>query len=262
MNHFEKKTQLNWLQHDLTDGRITRREFTRRMAVLGVTSTLASTLAANPAMAATPKKGGRLKLAMGHGSTTDTTDPAAIVNGYQSVLTYAIGNTLTELHTDGTLIPCLATGWEASADAATWTFELRKGVEFNDGRTMTAKDVVASITYHWHEESKSPAKSLISGVTSIKADGDYTVLFSLSSGNADFPWLFDTENFLIYPATADGGLDWQSRAGSGAFVLKEYDPGVRAYLVPVTKLHFLGEKNLEHLGNSQSKSVQDEIQTA
>ena len=34
------------------------------------------------------------------------------------------------------------------------------------------------------------------------------------------------------------------------------------YLVPVTKLHFLGEKNLEHLGNSQSNSVQDEIQTA
>ena len=230
MDHFEKKSQLNWLRHDLGVGRITRREFTRRMAALGVTSTLASTLGANLAMAAAPKKGGRLRLAMGHGSTTDTTDPAGIENGYQSVLTYAIGNTLTELHTDGTLIPCLATSWEASADAATWTFELRKGVEFSDGRTMTAKDVLASINYHWHEDSKSPAKPLIAGVTSMQADGDHTVVFSLSSGNADFPWLFDTENFLIYPATANGGLDWESRAGTGAFVLKDYEPGVRAYL--------------------------------
>ena len=230
MNYFDKKTQLSWLQHDLTIGKITRREFTRRMVALGVTTAVASTLGTNMAIAATPKQGGRLRLAMGHGSTTDTTDPAGIENGYQSVLTYSIGNTLTELHTDGTLIPCLATSWEASADAATWTFELRKGVEFSDGRSLTAKDVIASINYHWKEGSKSPAKPLIAGVAEMKADGDYTVVFSLNSGNADFPWLFDTENFLIYPATADGGIDWQSRAGTGAFILKEYDPGVRAYL--------------------------------
>jgi peptide/nickel transport system substrate-binding protein len=87
--------------------------------VLGVTATLANTMAINVAEAATPKKGGRMTLAMGHGSTTDTLDPALIENGWQWVAMFGICNTLTELAADGELVPSLAESWETSSDLKT-----------------------------------------------------------------------------------------------------------------------------------------------
>ncbi len=44
-----------------------------------------------------------------------------------------------------TYTPALATSWEPSADAMTWTFHLRDGVKFHDGEPMTADAVVQSI---------------------------------------------------------------------------------------------------------------------
>jgi peptide/nickel transport system substrate-binding protein len=91
-----------------------------------------------------PKKGGHMRMAMGHGATTDTLDPATLTNGLQWVVAYGVANTLTELDASGALVGSLATEWSSSADAATWTFKLRKGVEFHNGKTMTAKDVKMS----------------------------------------------------------------------------------------------------------------------
>lgn len=83
-----------------------------------------------------------------HGSTGDRLDPALLTNGLQWVLAFARGATLVEIAADGSPAPSLATEWEASADAKTWTFTLRPGVEFHSGKTLSADDVIASINYH------------------------------------------------------------------------------------------------------------------
>ena len=95
MSQYE--TEISHLQALFADRTITRRDFMGRAAALGLTTALATTLAGEAAKAATPKQGGLMKLAMGHGSTTDTYDPAVIENGFQWVLAYAISNTLVEL---------------------------------------------------------------------------------------------------------------------------------------------------------------------
>src|SRR5207249_192789 len=43
-------------------------------------------------------------------------------------------------------IPALAEFWEASRDGRMWTFALRQGVKFHNGREVTAQDVVYSFT--------------------------------------------------------------------------------------------------------------------
>jgi peptide/nickel transport system substrate-binding protein len=166
-----------------------------------------------------------MRLGMGHGSSNDTLDPATIENGLQGALSYGIASTLTELKADGSLAPSLATEWSSTPDAKTWTFKLRQGVEFHNGKTMTVEDVIASINYHRGEASKSIGKPLMASVTEIKADGPDAVVFELSAGSADFPANFNEIHFGIYPAK-DGSIDWTG-GGTGGYKIVSADPGVR-----------------------------------
>ena len=43
------------------------------------------------------------------------------------------------------IIPMLAIQWEKSADGLSYTFHLRRGVKFHNGREMNAEDVVHSV---------------------------------------------------------------------------------------------------------------------
>ena len=213
---------------------ISRRQFIHTLMAAGVTAASASSLWPQPGWAdncSTPVKGGKFRLGKGHGATSDSLDPAINDNGFLMCLVQGMNNYLTEVNNAGTLIPELATSWEASADASSWTFQLRQGASFHDGRDITAKDVIASIDHHRGEESQSAVKPLVEPINDIKADGDHTVIFELNSGNADFPFIMSDYHFPILPANEDGTLDWQSGVGSGAYVLKKLDPGVRADLV-------------------------------
>lgn len=223
MTDFHDK-HAQWLIGEVQNGRMSRREFIGRTGALGMALTVSTSLF-NQAHAATPNKGGHMRLAMGHGATSDTLDPAKIENGLQWVATFGVANTLTELDAGGNLVPSLATEWEASPDAKVWTFKLRKGVEFHNGKTMTSEDVIASINFHRGEDTKSVGKPIMAAVKSIKADGPNTVVIELTGGNADFPSAFNAATFTIYPAK-DNTIDWQA-GGSGGYKLKKEDPGVR-----------------------------------
>ena len=172
------------------------------------------------------KKGGVMRMGKGHGGTHDSLDPATHENGFTIAMTHGYNNYLTEVAGDGSLVGQLAESWEASADAATWTFQLRKGVTYHNGREVTAEDVVASINHHRGEDSKSAAKPIVSPVTDIKADGKHTAVFTLSAGNADFPFIVSDYHLPIMPSEG-GKADWQSGIGTGAYKIKSFEPGVR-----------------------------------
>ncbi len=137
-------------------------------------------------------------------------------------------NCLTEIAPDNSLIGELAESWEASDDATEWTFKLRQGVEFHNGKTLDATDVVESLNHHRGEDSKSAAKGIIAAITDIKADGAENVVFTLSGGSADFPYIMSDYHLSICPAKAEGGIDWESGVGTGGFTLDNFDPGIRA----------------------------------
>jgi peptide/nickel transport system substrate-binding protein len=213
----------------LRRGKISRRDFLSTALALGATLPLATSLAGKAALAAGPKKGGRIRLGLGLGSTTDTLDPATYNDTYMQVVGFGFRNCLTEVSNDDELIPELAESWEASDDATQWTFKLRQGVEFHSGKTLDAEDVIVSVQHHRSEVSKSPAKGILEPIAEIKKDGNDTVIFTLNEGNADFPFLLSDYHIGICPAK-DGAMDWQSGDGTGSYTLDAFEPGVRSYL--------------------------------
>jgi len=71
-------------------------------------------------------------------------DPHAQNEGLNNALNDAIFERLSARTKDLSLIPSLATSWEAKSPTV-WRFNLRRGVLFHDGSPMTADDVVFSI---------------------------------------------------------------------------------------------------------------------
>ena len=210
----------------LTTGQISRRQFIMNAIAAGVALPTALGMAGS-AMAATPKKGGRLRQGLGYGSTTDSLDPGTTENSFMTGVGYSYGNHLTEVDSNGQLIPELCESYEPSNGAKTWVFNLRKGVEFHNGKSLTADDVIATFNYHRGENSKSAAKGLLTAIDSISKDGDDKVIFELNAGNADFPYIVSDYHLLIMPS--DGGkVDPIGGVGTGAYVLDNFEPGVRA----------------------------------
>ena len=199
----------------------------RRFLQTGAAGAAALTLPIHFARAA--KKGGVMRMGKAHGQTVDSLDPGTHENGFMIALTHGYNGYLTEVAGDSSLAGQLAESWEASADVATWTFKLRKGVTYHNGREVTAEDVVASINHHRGEDSKSAAKPIVAPITDIRADGKHTVVFSLEAGNADFPFILTDYHLPIMPSEG-GKPDWQSRIGGGAYKIKSFEPGVRVDL--------------------------------
>jgi peptide/nickel transport system substrate-binding protein len=172
----------------------------------------------------TPKRGGTLRLALGGASSTDSMDPSTTQNSMGTVLNRLTYNTLVEVDATGRLLPELAKSWSANAGADQWTFSLEPGVRFHNDKPMTAGDVVYSINRHLSDQSKSGAKPLLAAVTKLEAKGDDTVVFTLDGGNADFPYVLGDYHLGLVP---EGFADWDNAIGTGPFVLKSFEPGVR-----------------------------------
>jgi len=116
------------LERLFTEGKITRREFLTRASALGIAVSLSPALLKSSADAATPKKGGRLRLGLQGGSTSDSMDPAKFNDVFQQMTSMGfVRNPLVEIDYKGDAIPDLAERWEAK-DETTYRFYLRKGV--------------------------------------------------------------------------------------------------------------------------------------
>ena len=207
-------------------GKLSRRDFMQFTMASGMTLA-ASQLMFSAAARAEPKKGGNFRHGSAHGQTTDSLDPATWTNGF----TFHFGKSifaapLVQVDSKNTAQPHVAESFEPSDKAQTWMFKIRNGITFHDGRSMTADDVVNTINYHIGADSKSPAKSVLSSIVEVKADGKDKVIFKLKGGNADFPFLLSDYHLGIYPSK-DGKIDWAKGIGAGPYIIKNFEPGVK-----------------------------------
>lgn len=181
------------------------------------------------ARAGEPKRGGHFRIAMRTGSSADTLDPATYSDNYAvNALWGAWSNSLCMVDVEGNAVGDLAESFESSQDFKIWHFRLRKGVEFHDGKSLTPDDVVASIRHHMGPDTRSIARALVSQIEDVKTDGPDGVVFALSGGNIDFPYILADYHLPIMP-DVDGEAKWDT-VRTGAFSMEEFTPGVRTRL--------------------------------
>jgi peptide/nickel transport system substrate-binding protein len=218
--------EIKFLQRLVVENRLSRRKFLSAAMAAGV-GAMAPILYSEAARAA-PKAGGMLRQGLTGGSTSDVLDPGQILDSYMINVQFGqLRNNLTEVAASGELVGELAESWEANANATQWAFNIRKGVEFHNGKTMTSQDVVDSLQHHFGETSKSAAAGILSGIDNVKADGKNKVIVNLKGGDADFPFILSDYHLLICPSNGDGSIDWKSGIGTGGYSLVNLEPGIR-----------------------------------
>ncbi len=202
----------------------------RRTAIkAGVGAAAAVQLGGLPARAAEPKRGGFARIATNDGSQTDSLDPITWPGSFTgSALGGALCNNLTEILPDRSVAGDLAESFEGSDKSRKWTFKLKPGLTFHNGKSLTADDVVAAMKHHMGPNTKSPAKAVLALVTDVKADDKTTVVFTLSDSSPDLPYMLSDYHLPIMPAKADGTMDLSAPVGSGPFVMERWTPGMPA----------------------------------
>jgi len=113
-----------------------------------------------------PKHGGSYRRALANNPST--LDPAQLTDTYGHTVANQIFDCLVQY--DGTLmiVPAIAQSWKASRDGLTWTFFLRKGVKFHNGREVEADDVVYSFTRLVDPKTRSSAAEIFTKIKGAK----------------------------------------------------------------------------------------------
>ncbi len=113
--------------------------------------------------------------------------------------------------TDGNLIPALAEDYSVNETADAYTYTLRQGVRFHNGKTVTVGDVVYSLSRAAGLETGEPLVSELKGIASVEAPDDRTVVVKLSAPDAEF-------NAYMYASIIPEGHDPASEVvGTGPF---------------------------------------------
>jgi len=216
--------ELEFLSRRVAAGKLSRRDFLGRAAALGIAAPFANSLLSSAARAAGPVKGGTLKAGLVGGESTNSLDPALMMTQVPFAFGKCWGEMIVELSPEGKLENRIAEEIGSSDDAKVWTLKIRDGVEFHNGKTVTAEDVAATLERHSDEKSKSGALGYMKGIETIKASGKEVVL-TLKEANADLPYLLSDYHLIVQP---NGGKD-KPDAGisAGPYVVKTNEPGVR-----------------------------------
>ncbi|WP_434097760.1 ABC transporter substrate-binding protein [Streptomyces mirabilis] len=99
-------------------------------------------------------------------SEAETLDPAGALSAYEYL--GALYNRLVRVDANGDLAPDLAESWEPDARARTWTFPIREGVTFHDGRRLTAADAGHTLRHIFDKVTASPQAAVLAPLTDPK----------------------------------------------------------------------------------------------
>ena len=199
-------------------------------------------LVAGPAWSAEqPKQGGSAIVTFNNDLTTldpqvgyDWQNWSVIKSIFDGLMDYKPGTTELE--------PDLAESYTVSDDGLTYTFKLRDGVKFHNGRAMTAADVKYSLERAVNPATQSPGGGYFGAIagyddvvggkatelSGVVASDDKTVAITLTRPDATFLHLMAINFAFVVPKeeVEKAGADWgKMPVGTGAFKVVEWTPG-------------------------------------
>jgi ABC-type transport system substrate-binding protein len=155
-------------------------------------------------------------------------DPAVSSDVQSGEMVALLFDNLVQFDVDGGLRPGLASRWESDSTGTSYTFHLRHGATFHDGRPIDARSVRASLLRALSPDSKAArqwplfpivgAREYAEGrgraVRGIAVPDDSTIVFTLAEPLNIFPTLLAMPVAAVVPVPAPAGFD-QAPVGSG-----------------------------------------------
>jgi len=167
----------------------------------------------------------------------DTLDPARFTDAFSASVASRIFNSLVKLDIDLRPIPDLAESWDVSDDALTYTFHLRKGARFHNGREFVAEDVRYSYERLLRTQVRAWVVEPIAGAAALRAGAvdtlaglevmdPHTIRIRLSAPFAPFISQIAMPNAAIVPreeVEKDSDVPFGRRpVGTGPFMLTRW----------------------------------------
>jgi peptide/nickel transport system substrate-binding protein len=162
-----------------------------------------------------------------------------------TVVFYNVQEALVKVDRHGKLVPWLAERWNTS-DNKNYTFFLKRGVRFHNGRELKSADVKFVFDRALNPETKHPAVKQYEVIGDIIVKDDYTITFALKSTNANFLWTMARQGSVIYPREAVETLKSEP-IGTGPYKLNEWVRGDRIVLVKNGDYHVKGLPKIDRV---------------
>ena len=202
------------------------------------TATTAAAPTATKGSTGAAGKGG--KLINGRSNDSDSLDPQRTI---ASASWYIFSNIFDSLIAQNTALefePQIAEKYDISQDGLTYTFNIRDGIKFHDGSTLTAADVKYTFDRATNTAAPAQAVSFISALKQTALPDDKTVVMTLSEPSAPFLANIEVAYFGIMPQAAveAAGDNFGSKpVGSGPWKFKEWIQGEQITLEPFADYH-------------------------
>lgn len=168
-----------------------------------------------------PRPGGTLRVgAIGRASSISRDPHGTQPNDSDYLILSLLYDTLTVPGKSPTVLPRLASRWQASRDLRRWRFELAENARFHDGTPLTSADVVFSLR---RLRDSAQGTSRLPGIDarSITADGPKAVMIESAYPNSDIPNLMRLTTFVLKNGTTKPA----GAPGTGPFTLDWYRDG-------------------------------------
>jgi peptide/nickel transport system substrate-binding protein len=190
-----------------------------------------STKSGTPAETGKPRRGGTLTVALTGGTSAATLDPINPVTQPDEARTHALYDSLVVRSPEAHPQLQLAEEITPNKDATEWTIRLKRGVEFHDGREMTAKDVI--YTFRKILDPKAPAVAATGlsriDAAALKALDKYTVRVPLKQAYSIF---VEQLSGNAQPVIPDGFNPKKDKPnGTGPFKFQSFTPGRESVFV-------------------------------
>lgn len=166
-------------------------------------------------------------LTLGCGNFSDSLDPSANANSGWATARYGIGEPLFQFDSSMNAIPNLCDTYEVDETKTIWSFHIRDGVTFSNGKELTATAVKENFDYLYYQEANNLGTNKPSqyfAVDTIEADDETNVVtITTAKPYADATKILSHVNYIILDVESDLST---SPVGTGPYKVVSNNVGV------------------------------------